>query len=473
MQLKASVLGVLDAVRDESSKDAPVRLVFEPKTSRIEQSELITQLLAHTSLECSAPINLTMVGADGRPTQKTLRQMLTEWVAFRLQTVQRRSQHRLGKVLDRVHVLEGRQLVLLNIDEVIRIIRNADEPKAALMERFKLSERQADDILEIRLRQLARLEAIKIEQELAELRTEQGKLEDILGNPGTLKRLVIKEIEADVKQFGSLEKDPRRTLIQAEKKAVVEIKVIDEPVTVVVSAKGWVRALKGHEVDPAGLQFKPGDSLLATFACRSVDVLLVFGSALNGSGRTYSTPVSLLPGGRGDGQPITTLVELESGTQPAHYFAGHATQTLLLASSGGYGLLARVGDLVSRHRSGKAFLTLEAGEQPLPPALAAGSLDDQLACLSANGRLLVFPLSDLKLQPNGGRGLTLMDLESPDSLASVAVFSHSLRIEGTGRGGKARDELLKGASLAVYLGKRARKGKPQDAIPKALRVAAG
>ena len=474
VQLKASVLGVLDAVRDESSKDAPVRLVFEPKTSRIEQSELITQLLAHTSLECSAPINLTMVGADGRPTQKTLRQMLTEWVAFRLQTVQRRSQHRLAKVLDRVHVLEGRQLVLLNIDEVIRIIRNADEPKAALMERFKLSERQADDILEIRLRQLARLEAIKIEQELAELRTEQGKLEDILANPGTLKRLVIKEIEADVKQFGSLDKDPRRTLIQAEKKAVVEIKVIDEPVTVVVSTKGWVRALKGHEVDPAGLQFKAGDSLLATFACRSVDVLLVFGSALNGSGRTYSTPVSLLPGGRGDGQPITTLIELESGTQPAHYFAGHAAQTLLLASSGGYGLLARVGDLVSRHRSGKAFLTLEAGEQPLPPALAAaGSLDDQVACLSASGRLLIFALSDLKLQPNGGRGLTLMDLEPPDSLASVAVFSQALRIEGTGRGGKPRDETLKGAALGIYLGKRARKGKPQDAIPKAVRVAAG
>jgi hypothetical protein len=184
----------------------------------------------------------------------------------------------------------------------------------------------------------------------------------------------------------------------------------------------------------------------------------VFGSALNGSGRTYSTPVSLLPGGRGDGQPITTLIDLESGTQPAHYFAGHTAQVLLLTNSGGYGLLAKVGDLVARQRGGKAFLTLEAGEQPLPPALAsAGGLDDQVACLSANGRLLVFPLSDLKLQPNGGRGLTLMDLEPPDSLASVAVFSQALRIEGTGRGGKARDELLKGASLAVYLSKRARK----------------
>ena len=313
--------------------------------------------------------------------------MLAEWVAFRLHTVQRRSQHRLDKVLDRIHVLEGRQLVLLNIDEVIRIIRNADEPKPALIEHFKLSDRQADDILEIRLRQLARLEAIKIEQELKELRVEQGKLEDILGNPGTLKRTVIKEIEADIKQFGSLEKDPRRTLIQAEKKAVVEIKVIDEPVTVVVSAKGWVRALKGHEVDAATLQFKAGDALLATFACRSVDVLLVFGSAANGSGRVYSTVVSLLPGGRGDGQPITTLIELESGTHPAHYFAGHAEQTLLLAGSGGYGLLARVGDLTSRQRSGKAFLTLEAGEQLLSPSLASvGMLGDQVGCLCSRCR---------------------------------------------------------------------------------------
>src|SRR5687767_13336584 len=218
-QLKTTVLSVLDAVRDESSKDAPVRLVFEPKTSRIEQQELITTLLAHTSLETSTPINLTMVGADGRPTQKSLREMLVEWIGFRMETVQRRTRHRLGKVLDRIHILEGRQLVLLNIDEVIHIIRNADEPKPALIERFKLSDRQAEDILEIRLRQLARLEAIKIEQELKDLRTEQGKLEDILNSPASLKRTVVKEIEADAKQFG----DERRTLIQAEKKAVAEV----------------------------------------------------------------------------------------------------------------------------------------------------------------------------------------------------------------------------------------------------------
>ena len=461
-QLKAGLLAVLDAVRDESSKDAPVRLVFEPKTRTVDQQELINTLLAHTSLESSAPINLTMIGSDGRPSQKSLRQIMAEWVAFRAVTVQRRTQHRLAKVLARIHVLEGRQLVLLNIDEVIRIIRESDEPKAALIARFKLSEIQADDILDIRLRQLARLEAIKIEQELSTLRADQAKLEDILGSPASLKRLLIKEIELDAKTHG----DERRTLIQAEKKTVVELKVIDEPITVVVSLKGWVRGLKGHEVDAATLAFKAGDALYGTFACRSVDALLVFGS----NGRVYSTPIAQLPGGRGDGQPITSLIDLESGTHPAHYFAGHGQQTLLLANTGGFGLLARVGDLLSRQRGGKSFLSLETGEQPLPPSLV--DAQTQVACLSLAGRLLVFGLDELKLQANGGRGLTLIDLDAKDALVSVAAFGQALQLLGTGRGGKAKDEVLKAAALTPYQGKRARKGRAQDVMQKALRVIA-
>ena len=464
VQLRLSVLAMLGAVRDESGKEAKVRLVFEPKTRTVEQQELITTLLAHTSLESSAPINLTMIGADGRPTQKSLRQMLTEWITFRATTVQRRTQHRLDKVLARIHVLEGRQLVLLNIDEVIRIIRESDDPKAALIARFDLSEIQANDILDIRLRQLARLEAIKIEQELKELRIEQAKLEEILGSPTALKRTMIKEIEADAKAHG----DDRRTLIQAEKKAVAEVKVIDEPVTVVVSLKGWVRGLKGHEIDAATLAFKAGDAIYGTFQCRSVDALLVFGTASKGVGRVYSTPVAQLPGGRGDGQPITSLIDLETGTQPAHYFAGHAQQTLLLAGTGGFGLLARVGDLAARQRGGKGFLSLEADEKPLPPSLA--DAQTQVACLSLTGRLLVFPLDELKLQPNGGRGLTLIDLEPKDALVSVAAFAANLQVLGTGRGGKPKDELLKPAAVAVYANKRARKGKAQDLMQKAMRV---
>ncbi len=462
LQLKASLLAVLDCVRDESSKDAAVRLVFEPKTRAVEQADLIAVLLAQTSLETSASVNLTMIGADGRPTQKTLRQMLMEWLGYRQATVQRRTEHRLAKVLDRIHVLEGRQLVLLNIDEVIRIIRAADEPKPALIERFKLSDRQAEDILEIRLRQLARLEAIKIEQELKTLAEERAKLEGILGDAAVLKRTVIREIEADTKQFG----DARRTLIQEEKRATAEIKIVDEPVTVVVSSKGWVRALKGHEIDPAALAFKSGDALYGTFACRSVDPLIVFGS----NGRVYSVPVAVLPGGRGDGQPITTLIELESGTQIAHYLAAAVTQRLVLAGSGGYGLLALLGDLVGRQKAGKTFLTLEAGERPLPPALASNMPALQLACLSAAGRLLTYAVDELKHQPKGGRGLTLIDLDAPDTLASVAAFAQTLLVLGSGRGGKPKEELLKGVNLAGYAGKRAKKGRLVEGLQKVTQL---
>ena len=467
VQLKATVLSVLDAVRDESGKEAAVRLVFEPKTRSIEQAELIRTLLAHTSLETSAPVNLTMVGRDGRPTQKGLRQILVEWIAFRQDTVRRRTEHRLAKVSDRIHILEGRQLVLLNIDEVIKIIRNAEEPKAALIARFKLSERQAEDILEIRLRQLARLEAIKIEQELKHLREEQAKLEDILGNPSVLKRTVIREIEADAKAHG----DDRRTLIQAEKRAVAEIKVVDEPVTVIVSLKGWVRAMKGHEVDPATLAFKPGDSLYGTFPCRSVDSLLVFGTPAKGNGRVYTVAVSALPGGRGDGVPITSLIELESGTQPAHYFAGAADTTLLLANTGGFGLLAKAADMQGRQRAGKSFLTLEDSDHVLPPVPVLPA-HKQVACLAMDGRLLVFPLDELKLQSNGGKGLTLMDVDKQSPLVSVATCADALKVLGTGRGGKAKEEDLKGAALVEHQGKRARKGRKVEGVLKVMRVVA-
>ncbi|MBW8469638.1 MAG: DNA topoisomerase IV subunit A [Thiobacillus sp.] len=468
-QLKASMLMVLDVVRDESSKDAPVRLVFEPKSSRIEQQELITALLAHTSLESSSPINLTMIGLDGRPTQKSLRLMLNEWIEFRQGTITRRTQHRLSKVLDRIHILEGRQLVLLNIDEVIRIIRHSDEPKPALIAAFKLSDRQAEDILEIRLRQLARLEAIKIEQELKELREEQGKLEDILGNPASLKRLMIKEIEADAKTFA----DARRTLIQTEKKAVAEIKVVDEPVTVVISSKGWVRARTGHGHEAGSFAFKAGDGLYGTFECRTVDLLIVFGS----NGRVYSVPVASLPGARGDGQPITTLIELESGTQPLHYFAGPASATLLLSGTGGYGFLATVENLVSRQRAGKAFISVGEGETICAPSHVANTSGSQpllpathVACASTGGRILTFEIAELKAMEKGGRGLMLIDLEAKDTLAGAAAYTRSVKIEGIGRGGKERDETLEIRSLNNARAARARKGKAADLGFKPSRV---
>ena len=458
--LKASVLAVLDVVRDESNKDAAVRLVFEPKTSKIGQQELITALLAHTSLETSSSINLTMIGIDGRPTLKSLRQMLNEWIEFRHQTIGKRSQHKLDKVLDRIHILEGRALILLNIDEVIAIIRQSDEPKAALIARFKLSERQADDILDIRLRQLARLEAIKIEQELAELRTEQGKLEEILGSPAALRRLMIKEIETDAKQFA----DARRTLIQTEKKSVVEVKIVDEAVTVVVSSMGWVRARTAHGHEASSFAFKAGDDLYATFECRTVDTLLAFG----GNGRVYSVPVAMLPGARGDGQPVTTLIELESGTKLVHYFAGPASASLLLSSSAGYGFLATVESMTSRLKAGKAFVTCNEGESMNRPSLAANAAAvppfaaTHVACASAGSRILTFEINDLKTMTHGGRGLMLIDLEAKDTLAGAAAYTRSINIKGIGRGGKPRDETLEIRSLNNARAARGRKGKAAD-----------
>ena len=456
-QLKATILSVLDGVRDESSKDAAVRLVIEPKTGKTPQQDLITALLAHTSLETSASINLTMIGLDGKPVQKSLRRMLEEWIDFRQSTITRRSQHRLEKVQARIHILEGRQIVLLNIDEVIAIIRGSDEPKAALIERFDLSDRQAEDILEIRLRQLARLEAIKIEKELKELREEEGKLQDILANPKSLQRLMVKEIEADAKTFA----DERRTLIQEEKKVTAEIKVPDEPVTVIVSDKGWVRTHKGHGHEAGNFSFKAGDALWGTFECRTVDQLIVFGN----NGRVYSVAVASLPGGRGDGQPINTLIDLEPGTTIASYFAGPLTAQLLMSGSGGYGFIAKLESMCARNKAGKAFVTIQDGETLCAPSVIGGtngSVDlpeaTHVACVSTSGNVLSYALSELKLM-SGGRGLQLMKIDEGDALAGAAAYTRSVRITGVGRGGKVKEESLEIRSLNAALGKRASKGK--------------
>jgi topoisomerase IV subunit A len=454
LQSKQTMLALLDAVRDESGKDAPVRIVFEPKTSRIDQGEFVNSLLANTSLESNASLNLVMIGADGRPRQKGISEILGEWIGFRFATVTRRTQHRLTKVDDRIHILEGRMIVFLNIDEVIRIIRESDEPKSALMSAFKLSERQAEDILEIRLRQLARLEKIKIEKELAELREEKAKLEELLANESSMKRLIVKEIEGDAKQYG----DDRRTLIQQEKRASFEARVVDEPVTVVVSQKGWVRALKGHGLDTQGFTFKAGDGLYAAFQCRTPDTLIAWGS----NGRVYSVSIAQLPGGRGDGVPVTSLIELEAGTHLLHYFAANAEQQLLLASSNGFGFIAKIGDMVSRVKAGKAFMTIDEGSAPLAPM---PMLPDaiQVACLSSAGRLLVFGLDEMKTLSGGGRGVTLMQLDDKETLVqALAISAAGVVLVGTGRGGKAGEDLMAGAVLAPQIGKRARKGRAPD-----------
>ncbi|HEX9171326.1 MAG TPA: DNA topoisomerase IV subunit A [Telluria sp.] len=461
--LKQTILGALDTVRDESGRNAPVRLVFEPKSKNQDQNEFMLMLLAHTSLESSASINMVMIGGDGRPRQKNLAEILSEWIEFRFVTLRRRTEFRMSKVDARIHILEGREAVLLNIDEVIRIIRNSDEPKPALMAEFRLSEIQAEDILEIRLRQLARLEAIKIQQELAELRKEKTTLQDILDNPATMKRVIIREIEADAKQFG----DARRTVIEEAQKAVAEQKIVDEPVTVIVSEKGWVRARTGIGHDVAQFTFKAGDSLYGAFECRTVDTLLGFGD----NGKVYSVPVAALPGARGDGVPITTLVDLSGGARILNYFAGSGQTPLLLATSAGFGFIAKAGDMVSRLKGGKSFVTLDEGAVPLPPRVV-GDNAGAVACLSEKGRVLVFGIDEMKLLTNGGRGVTLMDLEPKEKLlAAQPISQKGVNVVGTWAGDKPRVVELFASGLEPHFGKRAKKGKPLSAKLKASALA--
>jgi len=466
---RQTILAALDTVRDESGRDTPVRLVFEPKSRNVEQAAFIHLLLAHTGLESSVSMNLVMIGIDGRPRQKPLGDILREWVEFRQTCVQRRTQHRLDKVDERIHILEGRSIVLLNIDEVIRIIREADAPKPALIAAFALSDRQAEDILEIRLRQLARLEAIRIEQELADKRADQAKLEELLANPPSLKRQMIREIEADAKAFGA--KDPRRTLIQEERRVSLEVKVVDEAVTVIVSQKAWVIARLGHGLDPAGFVFKSGDALLAAYECRSVDQLVVLGS----NGRAYSSSVGGLPTARGtrgdkaEAVPVTSLVDIEPGSQIASMVAGPADLPLLIATTAGHGFVCKLGDLVGRNRGGKAFVTIggddaagkaDSSARPLAMTRVDVAADHEIACLSSDGCLLVFPSGEIKKLSGGGRGITLQDLAQGARLVSaLSIGPKGVVVVGHGRGGKEVRVRRTGAALEPHRGKRARKGR--------------
>jgi topoisomerase IV subunit A len=453
-QLKQTLNAVLGAgsMRDESSREAAVRLVFEPRTSKIDREEFARTLLAHTSLECSVPVNLVMIGIDGRPRQKGLLEILREWVQFRIETTRRRSRHRLDRVLDRIHVLEGRQLVLLDIDRVIAVIRGSDDPKADLMRHFKLSERQTEDILELRLRQLARLEAIKLEKELAELQKERTALGRLLDSPAALRRQVAREFDEDAKKHG----DARRTQIEAAERSVVEVRIPDEPVTVIVSEMGFARARTGHGHDPAQFGFKAGDGLYDAFECRTVDHLVALGS----NGRVYSVPVSLLPSARGDGAPVTSLIELESGSRLLAYTAGAADVPLLLATTAGRGFACRIGDLLSRQRGGKQYLDVDEGVEPLRPALVDPAQGRWIGCASDNGRLLVFDATEIKMQPAGGRGVILMGLDEGERMVAAAVFGEAgVRAHGeAARSGKPVDAVLAGKDLAHYVGHRARKG---------------
>ncbi len=457
---KQAMLAILDRMRDESDRTHPVRLVFEPKTSRIDQTEFVNRLLAKTSLETNVSINMVMVGLDGRPAGRNLRDVIGEWLAFRFETVTRRTSFRLDKVLDRTHVLEGRMVVLLNVDKVIKIIRNADDPKAELIAAFKLTERQADDILDMRLRQLAKLEHIKIEQELKNLQKERKDLEKILKNRSALEQLVSDEISADVKEFG----DKRRTVIEESEKAIIETRVTDEPVTIIFSRKGWVRARQGWEVDPAALSFKEGDGLLSLIKCRTVDPVIF----LDSKGRAYSVEPSQLPSGRGDGVPSSSLVEVQDGAHIMFCLAGKPETPVMVASTGGYGFLSKIGDMVSNRKAGREFMTLNADETPIKPFEYEASAGNYVASVTEKAKLLLFPIAELKYQPRG-RGMIVMGLDEEDRLAAVAISDkQSLTVTGLApRSDKVERITLSRDKLAHHALKRARMGR---VLPKKLRM---
>ena len=443
-QLKALFASQLERARDESGKDDDIRLVFEPTSSRLDREDFVALLLAHTSLETTAPINLVAVGIDGRPCQKTLADLIGEWCQFRLHTVKRRTEFRLAKANDRIHILEGRHIVFLNIDEVIHIIRESDEPKPALIERFTLSDRQAEDILEIRLRQLARLEGIKIEQELEKLRAEKDELIKLLDSDSLMRRLVIREIKADAAKHG----DERRTLIQAATTASRSevAAVADEPVTLIVSAKGWARVRQGHGLDLAGVAYKDGDGPGSAHECRSVDALVVIST----EGRAFTIPVASLPDGRGMGAPLPSFIEIGSG-KIAHVLTGKPEEELLVAKTSGYGFTCVYSDLLSRQKAGKAFLTVEQGASILPVSRVAGC--DHLAALSDDGRLLVFPLDQMK-RLSGGKGVQVIGLKEKESLKAVlAIKGPIVNITGIFRN---KQKVL--ASEEKHIGQRARRG---------------
>jgi topoisomerase-4 subunit A len=448
--LKNLMLGALDTVRDESDKSSPVRIVLEPRSSRQDPQEFMHLLLANTRLESSLPVNLVLLGRDGRPRSKNLKQVIDEWIAFRFETVTRRTRHRMGEVDRRIHILDGRLLALLSIDKVIRIIRQADDPKADLMAEFGLTDLQAEDILEIRLRQLARLEGIRIEKELKSLKAERKGLKHILADAKALSDTIVAEIEADAGRFA----DARRTLIEAVAPVTVSRNVPDEPITVTLSRHGWIRSRQGHALDASQFAWKAGDAPLAILEMRTVSPVVM----LDTQGRAYTVRAAEIPGGRGDGVPVTTLIELQPGAKAVAAFCGAPEQKYLVAGTGGYGFVATLEDMVSRQRAGRAFMTLEPDEEPIAPvALSAGL--DHVAALSSRGRLLVFPLAEMREVPRG-RGVIIMGLDGDEKLAAVGLATaHKVILQGTNRLGRPIAITVEGDDLARHLLRRARKGR--------------
>ena len=452
LNTKKLMLDLLEKVRDESDGDSPVRLVFEPKSSRIEPQNFINTLMAQTSLEGNVSMNLVMMGLDNRPAQKNLATILQEWLDFRVITVTRRLEFRLAQVEKRIHILNGRMIAFLHIDAVIAVIREAEDPKTELMAAFNLSEIQAEDILEIRLRQLARLEGFKLENELNALREEQGQLNDLLTDEAAKKRKIIKEMQEDLKKFG----DERRTLVQEAERATLTQTTADEPITLILSKKGWIRSRAGHNIDFSQTSFKEGDGLQQILEGRTIQPVIV----LDSHGRSYTLDAAEIPGGRGEGVPVSSLIELQNNAKVVSILTGDPQQHYVLANSSAYGFIVKLSDMVSRIKTGKVLMTLEQTDTLLPPvpvyAVSLIKPETKLVLASSTNRLLSFALGELKVMTKG-RGLQLMSLSEQESLMQmVVVLGDEFIVESIGKRGAVHTERLRVQDIH---GKRGRKGK--------------
>jgi topoisomerase IV subunit A len=452
-QMRAKKLPWLEDIRDESDHANPVRVVLVPRSSRVDAEQLMGHLFATTDLERSYRVNLNVIGLDGRPQVKNLKTLLEEWLRFRSDTVVRRLNHRLEKVERRLHLLEGLLVAFLNLDEVIRIIRSEDEPKPALIARFALSEEQADYILETRLRQLARLEEMKIRGEQDALAKEREQLQAVLASKTKLKKMIKDELVADAKKFGDARRSP---LVQrGAAQAIDETELVpSEPMTIVMSEKGWIRAAKGHEVDPAGLSYRDGDSLLAAVRGRSTQQV----AFLDSEGRAYSTLAHSLPSARGNGEPLTGRFSPASGASFQAMASGENDSRLVLASSHGYGFVTRFENLTSRNKAGKAMLNLTPNAKVLAPATVSNADSGRIVAVTSAGHLLAFPIADLP-ELDKGKGNKIIDIpkaklgtERVVAIAAVAPGNTLLVKSGQ------RTMSLSFKDLDAYLGVRASRG---------------
>jgi topoisomerase-4 subunit A len=454
-QMQARKLPMVADLRDESDHENPTRLVIVPRSNRVDIEALMSHLFATTDLERSYRVNLNVIGIDGRPGVKSLDRILKEWLKFRTETVRRRLEYRLEKVLKRLHILDGYLVAFLNIDEVIHIIRTEDKPKPALMKRFKISDMQAEAILDLKLRNLAKLEEMKIKGEQDELEKERDQLQKLLGSAARLKTLIKKELQSIAEQYGDARRSPLHEREEARAFTELELMTAD-PITVVMSEKGWVRAAKGHDIDPATLSYKSGDGYKLSARGRSNQPTVI----LDSTGRAYTVPSHNLPSARGQGEPVTGRINPPSGATIEGLMMGDESQLYLLASDAGYGFVAKLGDLQSKNRSGKAALTLPKGGQVLQPAIVQAVEEAWVVAVSNEGRMLVFPLADLP-QMSRGKGNKIIGIPGPrvesrdEFVIAVQVLTEQDNL--VVHAGK-RHLTLKFSELEHYRGERGRRG---------------